>query len=151
MNKDLSLKRSLTPISIFNLTLCTIRKQTGVTLMLFSSLHSSGLLRLTLLWSCVPCWWSSRWHQCIRSLPCASWLPNRRRWSLRAWSLRWRERRRFLPASLALQSTGSAGTFSHCRGWLRNPLGRTHTGKQGAKDTKVETMKRNKIMPLRQI
>lgn len=58
MNKDMSLKRSLTLISIFNFTFCTIIKQIGVTLMHFSSLHSSGLLRLTLFWSCVLCWWS---------------------------------------------------------------------------------------------
>ena len=46
---------------------------------------SSGYL--TLFWFCVLCWWSSWWRLCIRSLPCASWSPSRRRWFPRAWSL----------------------------------------------------------------
>lgn len=86
--------------------------------------------RLTLFWFCELCWWSSWWRRHSRSRPCSSWLPSRQRWFLRAWSLRWRARRRFRPASLELQSTGSDGTFCHCRGPLRSPWVRTRTGEE---------------------
>lgn len=101
--------------------------------MLEQSRCETSDLSLTLFWSCVLCWWPSWWHQHIRSLPCTSWSPSRQRWFLPAWSLQWRARRRSPPASLELRNTGGAGTFYHCRGSLRNPLGRTHTGEQGAK------------------